>query len=183
MKRSRLLTLAGAVSLAAVLPDLGHAEEAPAPEEQALTAVADEVPDLYGSAGLRDLALRLNARQSAIERREQGLVAREADLRAVEERLIGRMAELTAIRTEIGAQLEEADAETIARRDGLVKMFEGMRSKDAAAVVGKLDAGLATDVLDAMNRTKAGKVLAAMPPAAAANLAEKMARPVTLEST
>ncbi len=156
------------------------AEGADETEDVGVTVPASVEP--IGSAGLRDLALHLKVRESAIERRESGFQDREDDLHAVEERLEARITELTALRDEIGGQLAQVDTKTAERRDGLVKMFEGMRSKDAAAVLTQLDRELATEVLDNMNRTKAGKLLAAMSPSAAARLAERMARPVIVES-
>jgi flagellar motility protein MotE (MotC chaperone) len=132
------------------------------------------------SAGYQDLAMRLKSREASIDRRERSLADREGDLNAVVERLDARLEELKAIREEIGTQLKEVDEETLERRNGLVKMFEGMRSKDSAAVMSELDGDLAVQVLDNMNRTKAGKLLAALSPVEAARLAEKMARPIVL---
>ena len=155
--------------------------EEPVPAEETEASEAREDISAGRSAGYQELAARLKSREASIDRRERSLTDREGDLDAVVERLDARLEELQAIRDEIDAQLKEVDAETLERRNGLVKMFEGMRSKDSAAVMSELDGELAVQVLDNMNRTKAGKLLAALSPVQAARLAEKMARPIVLE--
>jgi flagellar motility protein MotE (MotC chaperone) len=132
-------------------------------------------------SGLQDLAGRLNARERAIERREASLVDREADLREAEARLKDRLDELAAVRAELDEKLASLDAQEEERRVGLVKMTEKMRPKEAAPFFGELDDALAVDILDRMSTSKAGKVLAAMPPDRAARLAEMLTAPVKLD--
>lgn len=129
------------------------------------------------SPGLQQLADALETRERALERREATLQAREAELRQVEVELQGQVVELEALRAEIQVLLEQADGEREARVQALVKMTESMRSKDAAALLAEVDPDLAVEVLDRMNRTKAGKALAAMPAPTAAALAEDLTRP------
>ena len=47
----------------------------------------------------------------------------------------------------------------------------------------KLDPKLAVDILNRMNRSKAGKLLTALPPDLAAALAERMTAPIALGAT
>ena len=58
-------------------------------------------------------------------------------------------------------------------------MVEANRPSNIAAMFEALDEPLAVQVLDRMNPTKAGKLLAALNPITAARLAGKMARPVS----
>jgi flagellar motility protein MotE (MotC chaperone) len=129
------------------------------------------------SPGLQQLADALETRERSLERREATLEAREAELRQVETELQAQVGELETLRGEIQTLLEQADGEREERVQALVKMTESMRSKDAAALLAEVDPDLAVEVLDRMNRTKAGKALAAMPPPTAAALAEDLTRP------
>ena len=88
--------------------------------------------------------------------------------------LKGRIEELESLREELQVLMSEGDAQRNERVEALIKMTESMRSAQAAAVLEEMDQDLAVEVLDGMNRGKAGKALAAMPPAKAAELAEAL---------
>ncbi len=128
--------------------------------------------------GVEELAAKLNARERTVERREASLEDREADLAAAEERLMERMKALEDLRAAIDVQLQGLDEDEERRRKGLVVMVEKMKAKEAAPVVAALDKDLAVDVLDRMNRTKAGKLLAQLPAPVAAELAQRLTAPV-----
>jgi flagellar motility protein MotE (MotC chaperone) len=100
---------------------------------------------------------------------------READLRVAEEELTQRLEDLKTLREELTTLLIKADDDREKRIEQLKAMFEGMRSNDAALILASTDPDVALEVLQRMSRTKAGKVLAAMKPAQAATLAERMA--------
>jgi len=124
--------------------------------------------------GMNQLLDALDSRERAMDRREQSIDARESELRAVEEELKGRIEELENLRTELQTLMSEGDAQRNERVEALIKMTESMRGAQAAAVLEEMDQDLAVEVLDGMNRGKAGKALAAMPPAKAAELAEAL---------
>ncbi|HHO51816.1 MAG TPA: hypothetical protein ENK18_13295 [Deltaproteobacteria bacterium] len=131
--------------------------------------------------GLQDLAGRLNARERALDRRERSLHDREQDLRDAEARLKERLGELSDVRAEIDGLLAELDAVEESRRVALTEMTEKMRPKEAGPFLGAMDEVLAVDLLDRMQTSKAGKILAVMPPPKAARLAEQLTAPITLE--
>ena len=127
--------------------------------------------------GLHDVAAALNARERALERREHSVEARERDLLQAEERLRRRLEELDTLRGRVSELLKDLNEDQETKVIGLVKMVENMRPKDGAQIMTEVDADLAVEVLDRMNRSKAGKLLAEMQPAKAADLAEKMTEP------
>ncbi|MCP4804262.1 MAG: hypothetical protein GY913_23370 [Proteobacteria bacterium] len=129
------------------------------------------------SRGMQEIISSLQSRERALERREKTVEAREEELRQVEEELEARIAELETLRTDIGLLLDDGDEERQRRVKAVIKMTETMRSGDAGVFVSELDDGLAVEVLDGMNPTKAGKVLASMEPAKAASLAEQLTLP------
>lgn len=127
-----------------------------------------------GAEALMDL---LEQRELALKRRETTLQAREADLRAAEEEVTKRLTDLQGLRDEITEMLTDLDAQQKARVTKLVKMMESVRDKQAAAILSVTDDTVALKVLMRMNVAKAGKALAAMEPARAAQFAQKMGAP------
>ena len=186
LRRSRTLVLAACLAVVALLgvhPGLVDAlaqtddaeEEAPKATNDLLTRRPDAEWPNPETAGMREIIDALKARERALERREQSLIARESDLRQVEVDLQTRLEDLRAERAKLEELLEEADEAKEVRIRAIVKMVESMRSGDAAKMVEELDDNLAVSVLHRMNKTKAGKLLAAVEPRRAAFLAEKLA--------
>jgi flagellar motility protein MotE (MotC chaperone) len=124
--------------------------------------------------GREQILALLERKERALERREATVAAREADLRAAEEQLQKRLAELQSLRDEVRKDLVTLDEDREKRVVHLVKMFESMRAPQAAAILAVTEDAIALEVLERMNRSKAGKVLAAMPPDRASALAEQI---------
>jgi len=114
---------------------------------------------------------KLRQKERSLDHREATLAAREADLRLAEQKLEERLTELQTLREELGVQLGTLDEARENRVVGLVRMFEGMRAKDAAAIISSTETAISIAVLERMSRMKAGKVLAEMEPGEAAELA------------
>jgi hypothetical protein len=74
-----------------------------------------------------------------------------------------------------GAPEAPADANAPVKR--LSRMYEGMRAKEAAGVLEKLERPFAAQVLAEINPRHAAKILAAMTPAAAAELTRLLGQP------
>jgi flagellar motility protein MotE (MotC chaperone) len=118
----------------------------------------------------------LRARRTQLESKSQELDARQAMLTAAERRLADRVAQLSALQTKL-EQLESGRRERDeANWRGLVKTYETMRPRDAAAIFNELESPVLLQVLDRMKEAKAAPILAAMAPerarAATAQLAE-----------
>lgn len=155
---------------------LGCSAEAADAVEETPTASAPVWPE-GDSRGMQEIIASLKSRERALERREDSVQAREDELRAVEAQLEERITELETLRSDIQRLLDDGDEERQRRIKAVIKMTETMRSGDAGTFVAELEPDLAVEVLDGMNPTKAGKVLAAMEPATAATLAEKLTLP------
>ena len=116
------------------------------------------------SASERGLLLDLRKRRDELDAREAALNAREGVLAAAEARLGTRLGELGALQK----RLESLEA---ARKDrdeanwqGLVKLYESMKPKDAATIFNDLDLPVLLPIVDRMKDRKAALVLAAMQP-------------------
>lgn len=124
--------------------------------------------------GREEVMALLSRKERVLERRESTLNAREADLRAAESQVEARLTELQELRSDIRVLLATLDEDREARVTHLVKMFESMRPPQAADILAVTEDAVALEVLERMNRSKAGKTLAAMEPDRAAFLAERI---------
>lgn len=112
----------------------------------------------------RALLLDLRARRTQMEAQAQVLSTRETVLAAAERRMAERVEQLSALQV----RLEALDGTRRERDDanwrGLVKTYETMRPRDAAAILNDMDLPVLLQVLDRMKEAKAAPVLAAMLP-------------------
>ncbi len=128
------------------------------------------------SAAERAILLDLRRRRAELEGREGALSTREGMLAATEKRLSDRAAEL-------GNLQRRLEAMETARRDrdeenwrGLVKLYETMKPREAAAIFNDLDRPVLLAVLDRMKEAKAAPVLAAMQPERARQITAELAQ-------
>jgi len=118
----------------------------------------------------------LRARRTEIETRERAAAQREVMLAAAERRLTSRVEDLTALQS----RLETLERDRAAREDaglrGLVKLYEGMRPRDAAIIFNELEMPVLLAIVDRMREAKAAPVLGAMLPERARTLTAELAR-------
>lgn len=151
---------APAVPQAAPAPTAIVPPPQPSPEQRAEQAVLE---------GLRARRLELDAR-------EQAMAARDVLLAATERRLTQRIEALSVLQQ----RLEAADRLRGEREDTgwkqMVKLYEGMRPRDAATIFDELDMSVLIQVVDRMREAKAAPVFAAMRPDRARFLTTELAR-------
>ena len=134
------------------------ARPAPAPPPQALPVSA---PD-PATVAERALLEQLRARRVEIEAREQAVVAQEMVLQATERRLARRVEELGALQQRLEAlDRVRTDREEAGWR-GLVRTYEAMRPRDAAAIFNELEMPVLVEIIDRMGERKAAPVIGAM---------------------
>jgi flagellar motility protein MotE (MotC chaperone) len=125
----------------------------------------------------------LRARRGELDARAAAMDGREAIIAAAEKRLRTRVDELNSLQ----ARLEALEADRARHDDanwrGLVKMYEGMRPRDAAVIFNDLDLPVLLPVLDRMKESKAAPVLAAMQPERAREVTQALARMRTRANT
>jgi flagellar motility protein MotE (MotC chaperone) len=118
----------------------------------------------------------LRARRTEVEAREQAAAQREVMLAAAERRLTQRVEELTALQTRLEAlERDRASREETGLR-GLVKLYEGMRPRDAAQIFDELEMPVLLPIVDRMREARASPVVAAMRPDRARALTAELAR-------
>jgi flagellar motility protein MotE (MotC chaperone) len=132
----------------------------PTPEQQAERAVLES----------------LRARRAAIEAREAQAVARETMVAAAERRLAQRIEELVGLQQQLEALERDRAAREEAGMRGLVKLYEGMRPRDAAVIFDELEMPVLVRIMDQMREAKAAPVMGAMRPERARALTAELAR-------
>ena len=100
---------------------------------------------------------------------------RENLLKAAEARLEARIAELKALETRASEGERKRDEEAKSRIGALVTMYESMRAKDAARILGRLDTAVALQVVERINPRKMADILANMDSEAAQKLTVELA--------
>lgn len=150
------------------------ASEATDPEKKAAAPAnvwADPASaDLDNSENLEQILGELAARRKELDAREDTLNQREALLKATEQQIDQKLNELNTLsknlETLLGKQKEEEDART----QSLVKIYEGMKPKEAARIFDTLEMEILLNVVSHMSERKSAPVLAAMDPERARQL-------------
>ncbi len=131
----------------------------------------------------RALLLDLRRRRSDLDTREAALASRDAILSATEKRLTARVGELAILQSKLEALEQARQAREAQNWQGLVKLYEAMKPRDAAAIFNDLDKPVLLAVLDRMKDGKAAAVLAAMTPDRARQATADLARQRTQNNT
>lgn len=106
----------------------------------------------------------LSKRRQDLMKKEKALRKREALLRAAEQELDRKYQELESLRGEINQLLNDQSEQEQARINRLVKIYEGMKAKDAARIFNTLDMQVLLDVMGRMSERKTSPILAEMNP-------------------
>ena len=147
-----------------------NAKSVVAPEaataEPKQTTATSPAPDAVSAAPVGDseraLLLDLRQRRKELDSREAALVTRESVLSATEKRLSARVDELQGLQSRLQALEAARHDRDEANWRGLVKLYENMKPRDAAAIFNDLDMPVLLQVVDRMKEAKAAPVLAAM---------------------
>jgi flagellar motility protein MotE (MotC chaperone) len=126
--------------------------------------------------GERTVLLELRQRREDLDGRETALAGRESLLAAAEQKLTARVAELQALQKKLEALDAARQERDNASWQGLVKLYEAMRPRDAATIFNELDMPVLLQVVDRMKEAKAAPVLAAMQPDKARDVTAQLAR-------
>lgn len=126
--------------------------------------------DFESSSVRMELFEELKTRRKTLDERARELSVREALLKAAEKEIEQKYEELLSLRSEIQELLVEQDEEEKARIASLVKIYEGMKPKDAARIFNTLDLDVLLNVVGRMSERKSAPILASMDPERARTL-------------
>jgi flagellar motility protein MotE (MotC chaperone) len=150
----------------------------PAPEPKPAVApppmVAEGPPPVSESE--KALLQELRKRRQELDARAEAIATRESILFATEQKLSARVNELRALQT----RLEGLDTAQKQKEDagwqGLVKLYEAMKPKDAAVILNDLSMPVLLQVMDRMKDAKAAAVMTAMNPDKARDVTAELAQ-------
>ena len=151
-----------------------HGKEEVAKEEPPPPPPVPEGPPPM-SESEKKVLLDLRARRQELEDRDAALAARESVLGAAEQKLSARVDELKGLQ----GKLEALDGNRREQEEhawqGLVKVYETMKPRDAAVIFNDLAMPVLLAVVDRMKEAKAAAILAAMSPDRARDVTTQLA--------
>ncbi|MEA2731986.1 MAG: hypothetical protein QOF70_6461, partial [Acetobacteraceae bacterium] len=122
------------------------------------------------------LLQELRQRRQNLDQRADAITARESVQIATEQKLTTRVDELQALQK----KLETLDAAQKQKEDagwqGLVKLYETMKPKEAATIFNDLSMPVLLQILDRMKDAKAASIMAAMTPDKARDVTGELAQ-------
>ena len=150
---------------------------APAKEgEGTKDAMKDEKPDVINADPVIDgdqenfsdaevnILKRLSERRQELDKRARDMDQREALLKITEQRIDKKLAEMKTMQEQLRQTVSAASAEQKAKTESLVKIYEIMKPKDAAAIFNALDMPVLLSVMANMKEARVAPILAAMDP-------------------
>jgi len=134
----------------------------------------------------RELLQALRARRAELDAREQALLTREVVAEATERRAAQRLEEAAALQRQAAAadrghegdrtrDRERAEREEAGWRQ-MVKLYEGVRPREAATIFDELDLAVLVPLVDRLREAKAAPIIGAMRPERARALTAELAR-------
>jgi flagellar motility protein MotE (MotC chaperone) len=149
----------------------GSRSAAPSASVQSL---ADRDPMTFTKAEIELLA-NLSQRREQLEQRAREIDLRESLLAAAEKRIDDRLAELKKLEASIKQIVQQYDKQEEQNLQGLVKVYENMKPKDAARIFEKLEPNILLGVVERMKEAKLAAVLSDMSPQTAQDLTVRLA--------
>lgn len=140
-----------------------EAKEDGAPIDAKKPAEEKNMADDLSNANITVLK-QLSERRRELDTRENELDKREALLKAAQVELGEKYKELATLRNEIKTLLGQQEEEEEARLVSLVKVYEGMKPKEAAGILNTLDLEILLQVMGRMSERKLSPILAQMDP-------------------
>jgi len=158
--------------------DAAAAASGPAPAKPQ-PVCAPTAAELAKEAGLSPAELQvlqsLGERRGQLDQRENDLNTQLALMAAAEAKLDAKVKALDGLKADVQALLAQAEQKDNAEVDRLVKVFEGMKPKDAGPRMMVLDDTVRLPIAAKMKDRSLAAVLSQMPPSEAKKLAEGLA--------
>ena len=123
-----------------------------------------------------DLLQRLAERRETLEAQEKEMLMREGLLQAAEERIDKKIAELQNFQDTIEKLVKAYDADQVAKIQGLVRIYENMKPKNAARIFEELDMGTLLMVTESMGARRLAPIMAKMDPVRATEITVELSR-------
>ena len=140
---------------------------------------APTAAELAKEAGMSPAELRvlqsLGTRRGQLDQREKDLDVQLQLLAAAEAKLDGKIKSLNGLKGQVQTLLGQADAQQQAENDRLIRIYEAMKPKDAAARFSLLEDSVRLPIASKMKEKSLSAILAQMSPPDAKALTERLA--------
>jgi flagellar motility protein MotE (MotC chaperone) len=152
----------------------------PPPTLRPQAVCAPTAAELAKEAGLSPAELQvlqnLGSRRGELDKREDDLSTQLALLAVAEAKLDAKVKALNGLKTDVQGLLAQANGREATEVDRLVKVFEGMKAKDAAPRMVLLDDSVRLPIAAKMKERALSAIIAQMPPVEAKRLTESLSR-------
>jgi flagellar motility protein MotE (MotC chaperone) len=138
-------------------------------------AVCQKLYDLNFSNDEIEILKNLRQRREAIEDRNKDLVILETALQSIQKDIEVKVAQLEKLNTQIEEKSSDGGIANGERVNKLVRIYEGMKPKDAANIFNDLQMSVLLDVAQKMKDNKLAAVVAEMQPQKARDLTMALA--------
>ncbi|NRB10894.1 MAG: hypothetical protein HRU35_04695 [Rickettsiaceae bacterium] len=127
------------------------------------------------------LLKELSKRRTKLDSDKKDLVAREQVLKATERKLDQKVKELKALQKQLEVLMQQYNKKEHDKILSLVKIYESMKSKDAAKIFNKLEMNVLLKVVSNMKEVKVAPIIASMDAARAQELSMELAKQKPIE--
>jgi flagellar motility protein MotE (MotC chaperone) len=165
------------VESVAIPEGLPDSEPVPMPEQEWADPTTLE---MEFSQTQQSVLKELKTRREELDSRDNRLNQRDALLQVTERRIEEKIAELDALKIEIETLLGSQSEQEEARLQSLVKIYSGMKPKDAAAIFDNLDMKILLQVVGRMSERKTAPIMASMDIKKAQELTTLLAQQIQL---
>jgi flagellar motility protein MotE (MotC chaperone) len=169
-----------AVPGAAIGQPTDAAATLPPPTLTPKAVCAPTAAELAKEAGLSPAELQvlqnLGSRRGELDKREDDLSTQLALMAAAEAKLDAKVKALNGLKADVQGLLAQANGREATEVDRLVKVFEGMKAKDAAPRMVLLDDSVRLPIAAKMKERSLSAIIAQMPPPEAKRLTESLSR-------
>jgi flagellar motility protein MotE (MotC chaperone) len=156
------------------------AAQLPPPTITPKAVCAPTAAELAKEAGLSPAELQvlqnLGSRRGELDKREDDLSTQLALMAAAEAKLDAKVKALNGLKADVQGLLAQANGREATEVDRLVKVFEGMKAKDAAPRMVLLDDSVRLPIAAKMKERSLSAIIAQMPPPEAKRLTESLSR-------
>lgn len=163
-------------------PEVAARLEAGIGQEPAKARRLSPADSRAAAAQAAEIARELAQRRQQVEAREQAMELREAAIAVAQGNLGQQIDQLERLRKELQALVDQLKASDDASLAQLVKLYEGMKAKNAAVVLEQLDIRILLPLARRMRDAKLAAIVALMDPVKAKQLTLAMAQPTPLPS-
>jgi flagellar motility protein MotE (MotC chaperone) len=154
-------------------PQRAQNDTPPVPAVRESSADPANDPTLFTQNEI-DLLQQLAERREAIDKQMQEMTSRQGLMLAAEQRIDRKIVELKSLQAAIDALIKKHDEQEEQKLQSLVKIYEGMKPKDAGRIFEELDIDTLLLVAERMKERKLSPIMATLNPVKAKEVTEKI---------